>query len=76
MKIKRYNFIKVILILIPLSMSNVLLSQYLRDSTAFIGLNDSYPKEDFQILNNYSENEKYPITLHEILNLEDKKMNN
>jgi len=39
-----------------------LFSQYLRDSTKFIGLNNFYPKDDSLILSSYNDNEKHHLT--------------
>lgn len=62
MEMNRYNYIKIILIISLMALSNNLFSQYLRDSTKYIGLAGFYPTNASFILEKYGENEKYQLT--------------
>ncbi len=66
----RYNYLKIIIVIICLiALSNNLFSQYLRDSTKYIGLNDFYPKNDSLILEKYGKNEKHHLSFDNIFSI-------
>ena len=62
----KYKFLRIILIVKLILLNVALFSQYLRDSTRFIGLDDLYPKEDSLIFDLYRDEEKHPLEIHEI----------
>ncbi len=49
--------------------SNMLFSQYYRDSTRYIGVTDFYPIDDSLILEKYGENEKHQLTFDNIFSI-------
>jgi antitoxin component YwqK of YwqJK toxin-antitoxin module len=69
MKMDIHNHIKTILVIILLALNNNLFSQYLRDSTKYIGLNDFYPGDDSQILEKYDENEKHHLSFDNVFSI-------
>lgn len=52
-----------------MALSNNLFSQYLRDSTDYIGLNDFYPKDDSLVLEKYRKNEKHHLSFDNIFSI-------
>lgn len=69
MEINRNKCIKIILSINLLLLSHVLFPQYLRDSTAFVGLDAFYPTGDSLIFNNYQEHEKYQLFFGNIFSI-------
>ncbi len=69
MEMNRDNYFKIILFISLLALNNNLFSQYLRDSTKYIGLNDFYPKDDSLILEKYDENEKHHLSFDNIFSI-------
>lgn len=55
MERKNYEYLSLFLLICLLSLDNNLYSQYLRDSTRYIGLNDFYPENDSSILEKYDK---------------------
>lgn len=68
-EMNRYNYFKILLLISLIAFSNNLFSQYLRDSTKYIGLNDFYPKDDSIILEKYGENEKHYLSFDNIFSI-------
>jgi hypothetical protein len=63
MVMKRFQLLQAAYFIVLLFLSDAAYTQYLRDSTRFVGLENFYPENDLQVFSCYSQDEQYPITL-------------